>query len=244
MNKNEWFASWFDTSYYHSLYKNRDEKEAKKFIVNLVQNLGLQKDQNVLDLACGKGRHSITLNELGMNVKGVDLSPNSIKTASLSENDSLKFSVQDMREAFTSNEFEVIFNLFTSFGYFDKMDDNLKVIQAIKKMLKKDGVLVIDFMNSSKVISNLVPKEIKKEDDIDFHITREYDGNHIYKHIKFNDNEEKYHYTEKVQALKYNDFKKLLQEVGFNILKTYGDFDLNPFNESTSDRLILIAKSC
>ena len=243
MNKNEWFASWFDTSYYHSLYKNRDEKEAKKFIVNLVQNLGLQKDQNVLDLACGKGRHSITLNELGMNVKGVDLSPNSIKTASLSENDSLKFSVQDMREAFTSNEFEVIFNLFTSFGYFDKMDDNLKVIQAIKKMLKKGGVLVIDFMNSSKVISNLVPKEIKKEDDIDFHITREYDGNHIYKHIKFNDNEEKYHYTEKVQALKYNDFKKLLQEVGFNILKTYGDFDLNPFNESTSDRLILIAKS-
>ena len=244
MNKNEWFASWFDTSYYHSLYKNRDEKEAKKFIVNLVQNLGLHKNQNVLDLACGKGRHSITLNELGMNVKGVDLSPKSIKTASLSENDSLKFSVQDMREAFTSNEFEVIFNLFTSFGYFDKMDDNFKVIQAIKKMLKNDGVLVIDFMNSAKVISNLVPKEVKKEDGIDFHITREYDGSHIYKHIRFNDNEEKHHYTEKVQALMFNDFKKILQEVGFSIINTFGDFDLNPFNESTSDRLILIAKSC
>lgn len=243
MNKNEWFASWFDTSYYHSLYKNRDEQEAKEFIVNLVNDLGLQKKQTVLDLACGKGRHSITLNELGMNVQGVDLSSNSIKTAQLSQNESLSFSVQDMRKAFTSNEFEVVFNLFTSFGYFDNMNDNLEVIKAIKTMLKKDGTLVIDFMNSSKVISNLVPSEVKTEDNIEFNITREYDGKHIFKHIKFNDNNQNHHYTERVQALKYIDFKNLLEEVGFDIVKTFGDFKLNPFNEKTSDRLILIAKS-
>lgn len=243
MNKNEWFASWFDTSYYHSLYKNRDEQEAKEFIVNLVNDLGLQKNQPVLDLACGKGRHSITLNELGMNVQGVDLSSNSIKTAQLSQNESLKFSVQDMRTPFTSNEFEVIFNLFTSFGYFDEMNDNLEVIKAIKTMLKKDGMLVIDFMNSSKVISNLVPSEVKTEGNIEFNITREYDGKHIFKHIKFSDNNQSHHFTERVQALKYIDFKNLLGEVGFNIVKTFGDFKLNPFNENTSDRLILIAKS-
>jgi len=242
MNKNEWFASWFDTSYYHSLYKNRDEREARNFIVNLVNEIQLAEDSKVLDLACGKGRHSITLNELGMKVHGVDLSENSIDTASLSKNENLKFSVQDMREPFTSNEFQVIFNLFTSFGYFETMDDNRKVIQAIKKMLTKEGILIIDFMNSSKVIETLVSSEVKVEDAISFNIKREYDASHISKHIKFTADNKDHHYTERVQALKIEDFKSLLEEVGFSILKTFGDFNLSPFNQSSSDRLILIAK--
>ena len=77
-NSESWFTSWFDTPYYHILYKDRDDKEAQIFMDNIVHYLNLPEEAKILDLACGKGRHSIYLNKLGYNVTGVDLSENSI----------------------------------------------------------------------------------------------------------------------------------------------------------------------
>src|SRR5690606_7435605 len=132
------------------------------------------------------------------------------------------------------DKFTHIFNLFTSFGYFDSHKENQKVLHAIDQMLDKDGVLVIDFMNSAKVIENLVPEELKKVDDIAFHLTREYDGQHIYKHISFSDKGQDFEYTERVQALKLNDFSRLIDATDLQIIRTFGDFHLNPFDEKTS----------
>ena len=86
MNQKEWFAEWFDTSYYHQLYQNRNEEEAALFISNLLQFLNLPKSSKLLDLACGKGRHSVTLNSFGYEVLGVDLAANSIQEASKFQN--------------------------------------------------------------------------------------------------------------------------------------------------------------
>ena len=77
----DWFASWFDTTYYHILYKHRDQKEARLFMANLVAFLGLKRHDKILDLACGKGRHSLFLNSLGFDVVGADLSQNSVDHA-------------------------------------------------------------------------------------------------------------------------------------------------------------------
>jgi SAM-dependent methyltransferase len=242
MKQKEWFAEWFDTTYYHTLYKNRDEEEAANFISRLIDNLKLPKSAYLLDLACGKGRHSITLNQLGYSVKGVDLSPNSISEANKSSNEHLKFAVQDMREAIPNEKFDAIFNLFTSFGYFDSIDDNIRVVQAMNSMLNENGILVIDFMNATKVIDSLVLEEEKIIDGIEFHIERKYDGQHIFKFIHIKDGDAVFDYSERVQALKQVDFEKLLTENGFEILRTFGDFNLNPFQEKSSDRLIIIAK--
>ena len=76
-----WFTSWFDSLYYHTLYKNRDEKEAQAFIDNLVAHLQIKKGSKLIDIACGKGRHAKYFNQKGMDVVGVDLSPNSISAA-------------------------------------------------------------------------------------------------------------------------------------------------------------------
>ena len=84
-----WFANWFDSEYYHVLYKNRDEKEAEFFIENLVQYLNFQKRRKLLDIACGKGRHATYFNSLGFDVVGVDLSSNSITTAKKYKNETL-----------------------------------------------------------------------------------------------------------------------------------------------------------
>jgi len=242
MKQKEWFAEWFDTCYYHTLYKNRDEKEASNFISSLIEDLKLPKNAYLLDLACGKGRHSITLNELGFKVKGVDLSPNSIAEASKYSNENLQFAVQDMRQAIPNEKFDAIFNLFTSFGYFDSIEDNVCVVQAMNSMLNEDGILVIDFMNATKVIDSLVLEEEKIIDGIEFQIKRKYDGQHIFKFIHVKDGERVFDYSERVQALKQVDFEKLLTENGFEILRTFGDFNLNPFQEKSSDRLIIIAK--
>ena len=81
MQKKEWFAEWFDTSYYHILYQNRNDEEAKRFIQALLGVLKLTPNSSLLDLACGKGRHAVTLNSSGHRVLGVDLSAQSIAAA-------------------------------------------------------------------------------------------------------------------------------------------------------------------
>src|SRR5690606_25453183 len=121
--------------------------------------LSLPKEDLIVDLACGKGRHSITLNKLGFNVLGVDLSANSIKEASNFQNDRLHFLVHDMRMTIPEVKAQAIFNLFTSFGYFDSMEENEKVLRAVHSNLKDNGILVIDFLNAVKTVNELILNE-------------------------------------------------------------------------------------
>ncbi len=236
-----WFASWFDTPYYHILYKERNDHEAQIFMDNITHYLNLPENAKVLDLACGKGRHSIYLNQLGYEVVGADLSENSIAEANKSQNETLKFQVHDMRETF-DDKFDAIFNLFTSFGYFENDEDNLTTLKAMKESLTEYGFAVIDFMNVNQVINNLVPEEVKTVENIDFHIKRYLSEGHIYKEIDFEDQGQKFHYTEKVKALALQDFEAMMEEAGIYLLDIFGDYKLKRFHKTESERLIMIFK--
>ena len=240
-NTENWFTSWFDTPYYHILYKDRNYREAQIFMDNLTHYLNLPEKAKVLDLACGKGRHSIYLNQLGFNVLGADLSENSIAEANKNSNETLHFKVHDMREPF-EEKFDAIFNLFTSFGYFENDDDNLTTLKAIKESLSEYGFAVIDFMNVNQVIETLVPQEVKTVDGIDFHIKRYVEDGHIFKEIDFEDQGRKYHFTEKVKALTLKDFQDLMEEAGIYLLDIFGDYKLKKFHKTESERLIMIFK--
>lgn len=236
-----WFTSWFDTPYYHILYKDRNYREAQIFMDNLTHYLNLPEKAKVLDLACGKGRHSIYLNQLGFNVLGADLSENSIAEASKNSNETLHFKVHDMRQPF-EEKFDAIFNLFTSFGYFESDEDNLTTLKAIKASLSEYGFAVIDFMNVTQVIETLVPEEIKTVDGIDFHIKRYVEDGHILKEIDFEDQGKKFHFIEKVKALTLKDFEDLMEQAGIFLLDTFGDYKLKKFHKTDSERLIMIFK--
>jgi SAM-dependent methyltransferase len=236
-----WFTSWFDSPYYHILYKERNYREAQIFMDNLTHYLNLPEKAKVLDLACGKGRHSIYLNQLGFNVLGADLSENSIKEASVNSNETLQFKVHDMREPF-EEKYDAIFNLFTSFGYFENDQDNLTTLKSIKVSLTEYGFAVIDFMNVVNVIDNLVPEEVKTVDGIDFHIKRYLKDGHIYKEIDFEDQGNKYHFTEKVKALTLKDFEEMMEDAGIFLLDIFGDYKLKKFHKTESERLIMIFK--
>lgn len=236
-----WFSSWFDTPYYHILYKERNDREAQLFMDNLTHYLNLPEKAKVLDLCCGKGRHAIYLNQLGFDVIGADLSENSIAEASNFSNESLHFKVHDMREEF-EEKYDAIFNLFTSFGYFENDDDNLVTLKAIKNSLTDYGFAVIDFMNVHQVIDSLVPEEVKTVDGIDFHLKRYVADGHIFKEIDFEDQGKKYHFTEKVKALTLQDFEAMMEEAGIYLLDIFGDYKLKKFHKTESERLIMIFK--
>ena len=113
-----WFKDWFNSPYYHQLYKNRDLKEAELFIDKLVQHLKVSPGSRMLDVGCGKGRHCIQLAGKGFDVTGIDLSEESIEEALKYEQENLHFFTHDMRLPFWINYFDYAFNFFTSFGYF------------------------------------------------------------------------------------------------------------------------------
>ena len=231
--------NWFNSDYYHILYKNRDKKEAEFFINNLIKKLKIKKKSKILDLACGVGRHSFYLNKKGMNVIGIDNSENNIKKAKKFENKFLKFKKKEMTEDY-GQEFDFIFNLFTSFGYINEKH-NLNTFKSINNSLINHGILVIDYLNVFKLKEELVEKETKKIGNIIFNIKRSFKDNFIVKKIKIKDNNEIFYFEERVMELTKNDFQDYLKKFNFEILDVFGNYNLEKYHKN-SERLIMIIK--
>lgn len=242
MERKEWFAEWFDSKYYHILYKNRNYEEAEAFLSKLVAFLNPKLSDKIIDLACGKGRHSIYLNKLGYNVTGVDLSANSINQAKSFASENLKFEIADLRDLPYSNEFDIGLNLFTSFGYFESDDVNMEVFSQFNKILKPNGIILVDFLNASKIYAQTNCVETKEIEDIHFHIHKKIENKRVIKTIEFNDNGKKNFYTESVQLLELADFEKLVDKSSFKLLHVFGNYSLDTYNRESSDRLIIVAQ--
>ena len=240
--KKDWFCSWFNSPYYPVLYKDRDMEEAQFFIDNLLQFIKPVENARILDIACGRGRHSLYLNQKGFNVVGIDLSDRSIEYAKQFENEKLSFFIHDMRKPSRINYFDYALNLFTSFGYFEKEEDNIKAINSFAKALKPSGTLVLDYMNTKKIVKFLIQEEIKTIENITFKITRNVKDGFIIKKIAANDNSKIVDYEEKVRLIALDTFEKYFDECGLKIIHVFGDYHLNKYNEEVSDRLILLAE--
>lgn len=235
-----WFKVWFDSPYYHLLYKHRDRSEAGRFIAHLTDELQLAAGSRILDMGCGKGRHCIMLNELGFDVTGIDLSAANIEAAKHFSRKDLNFLQHDMRVPLKGLEFDVVVNLFTSFGYFKSTEENLQVLQSAHAVLKPGGLFVLDFLNAPKAIADIVAKETKTIENTRFDIEKLVENGIIVKRIQVNNNPELV-FEERVQALTQPELMNLLQRAGLEPRNTYGSYDFQVFNEQTSDRLIVIA---
>lgn len=243
MAQAEWFESWFGSPYYRILYQQRDELEAQEFIEALIKYLQPLAGSRMVDIACGEGRYSIQLAEHGYDVTGIDLSYPSIEKAKAAEGDNLHFYVQDMRFPFYINYFDYAFNFFTSFGYFNSPRDNQMAAKSFAAGLKKDGILVIDYLNKDYVIKNLVAEETATRGDYTFYIKRRIENGHILKDISFTDDSgTERHYTEKVAAFDLSDFVRIFRTAGLSPVGTFGNYQLGEFHPLESPRLIMIFK--
>ena len=182
------------------------------------------------------------MNKKGHHVYGYDLAEESIVFANEFKNPRLHFEVRDMRENLGESRFDWVFNLFTSFGYFENREDDIIALKSIARSLKPGGRLLIDFMNAEKVAKRLVPKEHKKAGGIDFYIERYTRGNLIIKEIKFTADGKEWCFEEKVQLLTKDDFEEFINLAGLKLVEHFGSLDLQPFNHLSSDRLIILAQ--
>lgn len=239
----DWFESWFGSPYYHVLYQNRDELEAQAFVEKLIGYLQPLPLSSMADIACGEGRFSIQLAELGYDVIGIDLSYTSIQKAKTQERDNLQFFVHDMRFPFYINYFDYVFNFFTSFGYFSSDRDHLMAAKSFAAALKKGGLLVIDYLNSDYVLANLKTEETITRDKIVFQVERKLEQGHFIKHIRFADAEGRQRqYKESVAAFTLSDFIQMFRKAGLSLVSTFGDYELNTYHPLDSPRMIMIFK--
>jgi SAM-dependent methyltransferase len=249
--KKEWFRDWFSSPFYHRLYFERDEREAEEFIQKLVQFLQPSPGSRIVDVACGRGRHSCILAKMGFEVTGFDLSFESIDYAkqlvrndSFGESDNLSFYQHDMRYPFWVNYFDVAFNFFTSFGYFATRREHDDAIRTIATSLKPAGVFVIDYLNAHYVEDHLVHNELKNVAGTSYRIHRWDDETHFYKKITINDvslvtPEE---HTEKVAKFSLGDFTDMLSFQNMQVLEVFGDHNLCPYDVRKTPRLIIVAR--
>ncbi len=239
-----WFKDWFNSPYYHQLYFKRDENEAAAFIDRLIRKLQPAPQSRMLDIACGKGRHSKFLASYGFDVTGMDISTDSIAEAKESENGHLHFFLHDMRMPFMINYFDYAFNFFTSFGYFKTDREHYNAIRSISQSIKANGTLVVDYLNVHYAEDHLVHKSEKEIDGINFFLTKWFDENHFYKKVVVEDDtkDEPFEFTEKVAKFTLGDFNDMCSYHNLQIQEVYGDYNLGNYDVKKSPRLIMIAR--
>ena len=239
-----WYKDWFNSPYYHQLYFRRDEREAAEFIDKLVDYLKPQKGASMLDIACGKGRHSIQLASEGFKVTGIDLSEESIREAKNWENENLQFFVHDMRLPFRINYFNYAFNFFTSFGYFDTRREHDNTIRSIAQSLKPDGRFVIDFLNVQYAEDHTIHKSDLEIGGVNYQITKWFDEEHFYKRIIVEDEAlpEPIEHLERVAKFTLGDFTDMLGYHHLQVQEVFGDYDFSDYDLKKSPRLIIVAK--
>lgn len=137
-------AKWYEKHFredYLRIYDHRNEEEADRALRQLVPYLGLKEAMRVLDLCCGEGRHSRWLAQHGNQVVGVDLSPVLLQEAiGQSLNLPVMYMRADAREIPFVHEFDLVINMFTSFGYFAEDEENEQVIRRVNRALKLHGL--------------------------------------------------------------------------------------------------------
>lgn len=244
MARKPWFTNWFNSPYYHQLYSHRDDREAHTFLERLTTYLQPAPGSAMLDMACGRGRHSRTLAALGYTVTGVDVAPENIRYAKRYETEQLHFRVHDMRQVLCEHCFDYVFNFFTSFGYFDTLAEHEQALHTMVTALRTGGVLVIDYLNVELAAQSLLPIEEKTIKGVHYRVERYQDLERFYKRITVSDPQqtEPLVFTEQVYKFSASQLTQLLRQQGMTLLHTWGDYGLHPYEVERSPRLILVAK--
>jgi SAM-dependent methyltransferase len=161
-NAADWWTSYFDAQYlleYEPLFTlERDRHE----VTRLIDILGAPAGARILDVPCGQGRHAHLLAEAGFDVDGLDYSePLLAKAKARGTGKRLRYTRGDMRKlpARWSNRFDVVVNLFTSFGFFTDPADDARVIGEFARVLQPGGVLVWHGGNRDGVMAHFLARD-------------------------------------------------------------------------------------
>ena len=237
-----WYVDWFGEDYL-LVYAHRDETEARK-MVDLAEKLSpIPRGSRVLDLACGAGRHAVEMARRGMNVTGLDLSQTLLSEAKRWADEcgeTVSWVNQDMRQTVDPGGFDLVVNLFTSFGYFDTDAENQAVLSAIHNNLRPSGGFVMDYLNRDCVINNLIEHDEAVIDGVRVvqHRTIDPITSRVEKAIEIEADGQHRVYRESVRMYIYPELFEMAQKAGLKIDGAVGDYDGGPYTLS-SPRMML-----
>jgi SAM-dependent methyltransferase len=242
------FKEVFETNDYLYFYEDSISKErTEKQIEFLVKELELHRPMDILDLACGHGRHSNRLAELGQRVVGIDIMQGFLdiaKTEADKKNITVGYQQGDMREITFSEKFDIALLLYTSLGYFED-DQNFKVLKNVYQALRHGGKFCFDSHNRDTTIKHLRPYNVLEKGN-DLMIDRcEFDsstGRLYNKRIVIRNGKRK---DKPFFVRFYNptEITQLLEKAGFDKIKMYADWDGNPFKSDSRGMIIVAQKS-
>ena len=243
--QNDWFKDWFSSEEYNLVYLHRDDNDARKLLDLILKTTRLNKSSLILDGPCGAGRHLNYLNRLGFNVVGFDLSKPFLIQA---KNNALALGFNpsliraDIRDVYFKREFDAVLNLFTSFGYFMSDEENFSYPRNAYSFLKKDGFFVLDYINKNYLTQNLVPSSLKKINSYTIEEKREIKEGRVIKTIKISGTNKSKEFYESVQLYSKDFILERFLSFGYSVLRIFGDYNGSEYNETTSERLIIIFK--
>jgi D-alanine-D-alanine ligase len=160
----EWWRTLFNSLYLETdgdIVEN--DRNTEQEVDLLIRSAGLERNDRILDLCCGQGRHSLELARRGFpQVTGLDRSRYLIRLArkrARQRNLQLSFHEGDARRfRLGDGDFHCVCLLGNSFGYFDRPEDDLAVLEAVKRALASGGVLVMDLMDGQWMRSHFEPR--------------------------------------------------------------------------------------
>lgn len=239
-----WYEDWFGSDEYLTVYAHRDDSEADALIAFLTKTLPIKAGESVLDMCCGAGRHSIAFGNNGCNVTGVDLSENLIRIAKnrAAGNPRVKFIRSNITEFHAAETFDVVVNLFTSFGYTGEDKQNFSFFDVAFKSVNKDGFFVFDYLNKNQLIETLVPFTSEHRDNVFIEQFRWIENNAINKRIVLQNTDSLHSFSEHVKLYAKDEIEAALKFSGFTSIVFYGDYLGSPFDEGTSPRLLAVCK--
>lgn len=218
---------------------------AQEEAAQAVNLLGLSPPAAVLDTCCGVGRHSLALAASGYQVTGVDRTPAYIEAgreSAAAHSLSIEFMQNDMRAFVREEAFDGAINLFTSFGYFEKEEEEIQFLDNIRASLRDGAGFVIDLMGKE------VMARIYRERD-----WHEEDGALVLQERKILDNwskienrwivvkdgeRQEYVFSHKLYSA--DELVKLMRKAGFGRAEAFGSLTGAPYDQS-SERLIVVA---
>lgn len=221
-----WFQNTFD-SLYPVLYAHRTIEAAEAETLFSIQQTRLQQQDHVLDLCCGGGRHLAHLTKASKHVAGLDYSPQLLAIARENLGPDVPLIRGDMRHLPFHEQFDVVMNYFTSFGYFQDQDENQQVVHDMVDALKPGGRLFIDYMNKDWAINNIEKETHRTAEGFEVYERRwiESNGSRINKAtIIKRDGDEIKHIGESVQLYTEDEFTQMLERGGITIEAMFGDY--------------------
>ena len=244
-------SAWYEDTFgrdYLSLYPHRNDAEAARDVSGLLQLIDPPRDESLLDLCCGAGRHLAALRRAGFTqLTGLDLSAHLLAEARVRLDTAHMADIQllkaDMLEIPGSDCYSTIISLFTSFGYFADSCEDERVLASAYHALSGNGTFVLDTLNRGHVLASLVPTEEKELGEMRISIRRHItdDGLRVEKETRVTQpGSPETTYRESVRMYERPEIRDMLERIGFVDVRFFGSLRGEAFSNS-SPRMVFVA---